>query len=382
MSERFPALLLAALVAAGSGAIGAQGRTVFDRDSAEAEIRRLDRAFATNDSAYRIAWRAYHGGIQWVTVRAGGLTVRTIPALGERTRLAALEAISLVEARGGDSLRSRLAKRLPTIGTDSAAAVLGTEWRVWVAGDTGRGSIRVARFASAGRARVPVLARHLVNVMENLALDGADSTLSSWLMLGRLPLRERAPGEWSDTYVQLATTQSAALDRCQRGDMEACLSALGLGRAEATPLDAWYGPEDYRAVVGVARVPWDDTSTTTLAERCRKRNDGKACSRVVRAIPPALLPLPLSAEARQLFVDEVFRAGGPAAYGRLMSSTGPLRERLQIAAGRPIEDVARQWLDRVRIARPETTRMAPGVLVVVIGWCTLFTGLAAMRRSI
>jgi hypothetical protein len=373
------------MLARGLGAILLAVRAAGGQSAAEerlAAIRRLDSALVVRSAAYQAAEEGYYGRIAWVDVREGGMQVRTTGALESRVRAAARAATTALEDRGGSALRARLARRLPTIATDSAAALLGTEWRVWVTPDTGRGMRAARRYATVGRARTGTIAQHLIALAENLALEDADSALTAWLMGARLPLTESPRAQWSDAYVELSATHSSAGRRCAGGDVEACLTSLGLFEGPADRLDAWYPPEDHRGLIVAARVSWPDSTTRALAARCRKSGDAGACAAAARAIPPDRVPLPVSASARQLFVDEVFRSGGPDAYARLIAARGPLRGRFAAAAGVPVDVVAARWRERVLDARPETMRVTPALLLAVVGWCGMFGALGVARRSL
>jgi hypothetical protein len=183
----------------------------------------------------------------------------------------------------------------------------------------------------------------------------------------------------------MATTPSSVAHRCRSGDDEACLTILGLGAAVGPMLETAYGPEDYRALlVGHALRP-ADTAALESRRRCVRSDDAAACAVAIHAVPPSQIPLPLSADARRLFVDEVFRAGGERAYERLMQARGPLRARFAESAAMPIEQVVARWRDRVLEARPEVMAVRPAVVVAAATWCGILTmagiGTVRGRRS-
>jgi hypothetical protein len=90
----------------------------------------------------------------------------------------------------------------------------------------------------------------------------------------------------------------------------------------------------------------------------------------------------LSAASRALFLHEALRAGGPGTLARLDSAHGPLRDRLAIAAGLPLEQLASRWLGHVIDARPSPMAVSPGVFLLSLAWSIALAALALSRRSL
>jgi hypothetical protein len=349
-------------------------------DSALRDVHRLDSLYEVRLARLTTLRDSLRRMVGWVEVSSGGLAIRTTPALESRAREAARRAMAAVEARGGDALRSRLARRLPVLATDTTAAMLGTEWVVWLQADTAKRDRNAFTFRSQGPIRADGLVPRFLDLIERFSLDGADSTLTAWLMFDRLPLRDAPHAVWEDAYTEFATTESSRLRACRKGDDEACLTSLGLGRSQQTLLDAWYDPEDYRALVGMAKVR-RDSSDAASAERCRRTALATDCAAAARSIPDFRIPLLLSLPTRQLFVEEVFGAGGPRAYERLVAARGPVREQLAAAAGVPLSGVVSAWRARVLGARPESMMVTPMVALAALVWCCAFTAVALGRRG-
>jgi len=93
------------------------------------------------------------------------------------------------------------------------------------------------------------------------------------------------------------------------------------------------------------------------------------------------VPTPLSATARVTFLREVLEAGGPDAYGRLVTTDGSVRTRLTRAADVPLDTVVRRWRALISESRPERRRLRPGLVVASLGWSGALLGLALIRRG-
>ncbi len=349
-------------------------------DSAVREIARLDSVRVRRRAAYDSLARTLMNRVGWVDVKTGLFHLRTMPALRDRVRAAGLLASDAVGARGGEALRERLGRRQPVIGTDSLAVRLGTEWVVWFAADTGRvGWDR--RAVGTGRVTPAQIASQLVNFAERVALEGADSTLAAWLMVQTVPLQDPARADWSRAYAEIGTVRSSVMRRCRTGDAGACLSALGVRAPGENRLTTWYDPTDYRALLSLVNVRADDSVGVSAAVRCRRNGESEACTTAALAIPQSLVPLPASALARRLFLDDVLRAGGSDAYARLMAARGSIEARLSAAAGVPLEQVVAQWRSHIAAARPQGAEISASTVFVTLAWCGVFMAFAVVRRG-
>lgn len=350
-------------------------------DSLRREIARLDAIATAEHALYDSARTQYQRRGEWTELRVGTLHLRADARVEVEAREAAAVVAALIDSAGGEALRVRVSRHLPAVRLHERKRRFGDERRIGITDDTTRRHLnstwtRVGRRVTAAQLVAPLAA-----VVEKYALDGADSALVAWVMLGRLPLREPPVEQWSAAYVELATAPAESVRRCRDGDLEACLTSLGLLEGDLSRLDAWYVPSDYRALLELIVAPRHDSATLADAAQCRESGEAAACRRAAQAFPEERVPLPLSADVRQLFVREVLEAGGPQAYTRLMAPAGGLRARLAAAAGMPLDSVAARWRARILAAQPEPGRIPPFFAVTTLAWCGLFTAIGVARRG-
>lgn len=315
-----------------------------------------------------------------VAVHAGPVNVRTTAGLESRVREAAESVARLAAAIGDSMVITRIAAHTAIVAPDSARALFGMSPVLLLRSDTGR-AWSTARERAPVTATAAQLAARLTGFAEQFALQGSDSALSAWVMVGRVPLRAPTPEAMADAYVELATVESAVVRRCTAGDVASCLDALGIDSMPGTRLERWYAPTDYRALLRHVAPPADDSVAVAAWLRCRRASDQAACIVAVRALPAGRLPLPLSGSIRFSFLREVLRTGGPGAYDRLFTSSGPLDGRLTHAANGSLGAVTHQWLAAVGRARPERMRVTPPLVVASLGWCGALIAIALARRG-
>jgi hypothetical protein len=315
-----------------------------------------------------------------VNVRRGNLSVLTDSALAPRVHLAVDSIFTLIERHGGPMLAARVRSHVLMVMPDSVPSPFGVRRIVTLFADT-------TRRWSDGRGQAPAnataeqLAGGLTTLVEQMAMQGVDSALTAWVMVGRAPLRGATPAEHADEYVDLATSESAAARRCRVRDVASCLDALGVDSLPGRRLERWYAAEDYRAMLRVVAPPREDSAAVVAWMRCRDERAETACRAAAVALPNDRVPMPLSASARYAFLREVLDAGGSGAYDRLLTSTGTLRSRLTIAAGEPLDATVARWLTRVDQARPDRMRLPVGLVVASLGWTGAFLALALIRRT-
>ncbi len=383
---RIPAGASLALLLAVPVAAGAQHAAEGWRDSALRVVAHYDSLRSERDAAVRAARLEMRRQHTWVEVKEGAFIVRSDPRLADRVRAAAREASALVDRRGGAPLRRRLATRTPEFGADSGrtrSAFTSQAWRArtWFRQDSAQVNSPTITVANGTPATVEDFRITLVDLAERVALDGADSALVAWLTVPRLPLRDAAAERWSQAYVELVTTASSSVRACRAGLVAGCLTSLGITSAPAARLDAWYDAADYRDVLARVAVRRTDSAAVASAERCRASGDVAACSRAAHAIPPDRVPYPLSSLNRQLFVEEVLRAGGSGAYERMIEAHGPIVDRLAAAANAPLDTVVSRWMARLDAARPSEMAVTPGTVAFTLAWCGVFMGIAIVRRG-
>jgi hypothetical protein len=148
-----------------------------------------------------------------------------------------------------------------------------------------------------------------------------------------------------------------------------------------TRLTRWYTPDDYRSMVRVTAPPQQDSAAVEAWLRCRELGDADGCRVAAQAITNERIPLPLSGSARFTFFRAVLDAGGPGSFDRLLSASGPLKERLATAANGRLDDVVLRWLDTVESSRPDRMKLRPSLVFASLGWTCIVVALALTRRT-
>jgi len=349
-------------------------------DSLLDRIRVLDSAVIVRGRSVDSIRRSLVRPVPPIAVRRGALEVRTVAAVESRVRVAVDSVAGLIERRGGPELAARVALHAPMVLPDSSRAMFGMVRVLALVSDTARRSAPIARRPIPATATASQIADGLASMVEQFALQGVDSALAAWVMVGRVPLRAASATEAGNTYIELATTASAALRRCRDGDAPSCLDVLGIDSLPGTRLERWYAPDDYRALLGIVAPAREDSVAVTAWLKCRDDRDAAACVTAATALPNNRIPPPLSPAARVMFLHEVLTAGGPAAYGRLVNASGSVRTRLEHASREPLDTTVRRWRDRIERARPDRMRLQPGFVIASLGWTGAFLGLAVVRR--
>jgi hypothetical protein len=264
---------------------------------------------------------------------------------------------------------------------DSTRGMFGMRPLVALYSDT------TGRWSAIGRSQAPAnpsvdeITAGLATMVEQMAMQGADSAFAAWLMVGRIPLRAATEREQADRYIELATIESAAVRRCRTGDVASCLDMLGIDSLPGGRLNRWYAPEDYRSMLRTVSPPREDSVVVAAWIRCRDSRDDEGCRVAATALPNDRVPLPVSASARLSFLRGVLDAGGPGAYDRLLGGTGAVRARLTSAAAEPLDATVTRWIDRVERSRPERMHLPPTLIIASLGWTAAFLALALIRRT-
>jgi hypothetical protein len=355
-------------------------QSVSTEDTLLHRIRALDSIVAVRKHAVDSVRRSLVRAVPPLAVTHGPLSVRTTPELASRVRGAVGLTARVVDAAASSALAARIAGHSPVVMRDSTAVAFGYVPTLSIASDSVRrwySSMRVNVAVTATEAQI---ADRLSMFVEQFALQGVDSSLSAWVMLGRLPLRPTSTETARDVYIELAANESAAVRRCRSGDTAACLDAVGLDSSSDSRLTRWYAPEDYRTLLHRVAPPRDDSTAVAAWLSCRDDFDQDACVVAAHALPDATVPFPLSSTARLMMLREAFELGGPGAYDRLIAPTRSVRERVEATAGKPMEVVVQRWLARVEAARPSPMKIRTGATVASLGWCGLFLAVGITRR--
>jgi hypothetical protein len=378
-SRRLSALAVAAALAT-AARLPAQ-----PADSVLARLRRIDSLYTQHRARFDSLGQAANASMGWVHVHEGAFSLAVGPSLVEKARTGARLATAALAMRGGAPIETRLAMRRPVIAADSLRFAFAAPAAAIVVADTGREWRMGTRTRLPAPLRATSIADALVRVAEGAALDGTDGVVSRWLAGGRVPLLDVARSEWSDVSGDLGMVASEALRRCRAGRDAACLTALDLdipgAGSDRDRVAEWYALGDYRALLRNVWPPRSDSAATASWLRCRRIADEAACGAAVRAISVDQIPAPVGAGGRRLFLDEVLRAGGPGAYERLLGAQGSAAERLTIAAGVPLDVVARTWRARLERSRPAAAAVSPLIGIATLGWCGALFGLTVIRRG-
>ena len=380
MSSRLVTLLAIALAVAPSRAVGAQSVSR-DADSLVQRIRVLDSALMVRSRLVDSIRRTIVRPIPPVDIREGLLHVRTEAALAPRVRSALRTVVEMIDRRGGTLIGARASASVATIRRDSPRSIVGMLPVITIDADTATRWSMIPQRQVRAPASAAAIANGVAAIVEQRAMQGVDSALAAWIMVGRVPLRSASDAETADAYVEYATTESAIVRRCRDRETAACLDALGIDSAAGSRLDRWYAAADYRALVRVAAPARDDSVGVAAWIRCRRSGEDTACAIAARALPNARVPLALSPSVRFGFLREVLDAGGNGAFDRLDTSSGTIRDRLSAAAGQPIDRIVVRWLDRLEGAHPQRMPIPATLLAASLGWSGIIVALALIRRT-
>jgi hypothetical protein len=315
-----------------------------------------------------------------VSVSSGAVSVMTTPELEPRVRAAVALVSKLVDDAGSSALAQRVTPHVPVIVRDSTPVAFGFVPVISVAPDSARTWYATMRVNASVAASADQIAERLSMFVEQFALQGVDSALAAWLMIGRLPLRPVSKELAHEVYVELAASESAAARSCRSGATTACLDALGLASPGGSRLSRWYAAEDYRPLLGRVAPPRDDSAAVASWLECRENRNQEACVRAANALSDASVPFPFSGVARFMLLREAFELGGAGAYDRLIAPSVSVRARIEATAGKPIDVVIQRWLASVEQSRPNPMRIRAGATIASLGWCGLFLAVAITRR--
>ena len=379
MSSRLLALL-AMVATVAPAALGAQLASP-ETDSLLRRVRALDSVMGVRTRSVDSIRRTLVTPIPPVDIREGPIHVRTDAALAPRVRSAVSSVVEMINGRGGTVVASRASAHVAVIRRDSTRSIVGMLPVIAIDADTAARWTMIAQRAVRSPASAAAIANGLAAIVEQRAMQGVDSALAAWIMVGRAPLRPASDAEAADAYVEYATTESAVVRRCRTRDVTACLDALGVDSSAGSRLDRWYTADDYGALVRAAAPAREDSAAVAAWIRCRRSGEDTSCAIAARALPNGRIPLPLSATVRFGFLREVLNAGGAAAFDRLVASSGGIRDRLSAAAGEPLDRTVLRWLDRLESSRPERMPIPGTLLAASLGWSGLILGMALIRRT-
>jgi len=230
--------------------------------------------------------------------------------------------------------------------------------------------------ARARRPQVEAAVRGAIASIVSRDLRRSHPDLAAWVRGD--PLR---PSPLEDAYRSVAATQSRATRGCLAGDIAACEHALDL-REELDVrerLDAWYTPDERRALV----AGWSDAQRSRFVgpswDRCVLARAYDVCDTLLTEFRSDSSPLPGS--VRETLLAYAIERGGAGAWERLLGDPeAGVRAALVEASGMSITELLVGWQTRLVAHRPETFQdvMPAGALSLL--WTLLFAAFA-MRST-
>jgi hypothetical protein len=174
---------------------------------------------------------------------------------------------------------------------------------------------------------------------------------------------------WDAVYRALALSAAMPARACLAGDAAACLEALVVDSAGAKP-EAWYPLRQLQALALARPDP-----TGGRAQRACQGGDAAEC---VGLLPWSRVPPPLPQYHRLALAQLALEQGGAGAFARLarQDTSATVAERLEAAAGVPLEQLAREWRARALAARPNANAGIGVSLAATLVWSLVFLPLA------
>jgi hypothetical protein len=212
------------------------------------------------------------------------------------------------------------------------------------------------------------LERKVVRTLGEVLMKSAPPELSEWAG-GQL----QAPASAMPWIArELLTTASMAVRRCYQGEMESCAEATGL-RGNEGAWDRWYTAAERRLYVqGMGRPR--DAAGAALWEGCAVAGMEDACDVILRGRE---LEAPLTAQARASLLGHALSMGGPDAFRRLRGAAdGGIAQRLEAAAGVPLDSLLASWRTEVLQARRSAWAGLARSPLALFFWVFLFGALA------
>jgi hypothetical protein len=223
--------------------------------------------------------------------------------------------------------------------------------------------------------RVEDLAAYLAEATYAALQMNNDVSLWNWLSTRPLP-RDADQIDLVRAYRDLATSPFEVSTQCLRGDVGACRRALGLVETP-DPLTEWYTEADRRALVDRAARPDSRFSPTYAAtyDRCVDGGDDTACQAFLRPWRGGWFNPPLPSNVREALAYQALVMGGDGAYGRFFTTRGTIEQRLEAAAGAPIEAVIRSWRAALDDAVGEPTAVSWPLGLMSVFWAVALAAL-------
>jgi hypothetical protein len=191
--------------------------------------------------------------------------------------------------------------------------------------------------------------------------------LRDWIG-GIVPTQAPTENTWNDARIALILSGSSAAHECTDGAILRCKQVLGL----VTPSDpafVFYNAEQRKGVIeGNARIL--RRADAPQYDRCIGRGSQPACDSLIRQIPVEAVPSPTNPTVRQSLARFAIARGGDGAFERFAREGSP-RERIEAAAGMPVDSVVSQWSATLRSSRHGTTALDRSTALSSLAWATL-----------
>lgn len=204
-------------------------------------------------------------------------------------------------------------------------------------------------------------------------LDGVDGAMTDLLPTGlRAWLRDARSSKPADEpylYRELAASRVSITRECFKQDTNACIDALGLGRALAP--DAWY------SVAQLGRFVEHKYGSSAAAVTCIASHVREACVEVLTQLGG--VPLPLSAGARASLLRFAVERGGRGAIARIANAESP-SEALTAAARADLPTLVGSWRQHIERKRPVVNAGTARIGLATLIWVGLALALA-MRST-
>lgn len=246
-----------------------------------------------------------------------------------------------------------------------------------------------------GRAVVERDIRGAVANAMTFDLGANDAQIGRWVSGN--PLRG---SDFADVYRHVVTTPSIATRGCLEGDLDACTSAMGLGRGGTlgsvaepwAPFDygevdawkrfsieqvrQWYSADERQALIA---------SAGQVANRIRLKRDRcldgdiAQCDELLETNFGNLVPL--SGSVRESLLEYAIEIGGAGAWERVIADPTMTPEKvIEHTAGQPLTDVVEGWQLRLIAARPVVFGSLVPKGALALFWSLVFAAFA-MRST-
>lgn len=182
-----------------------------------------------------------------------------------------------------------------------------------------------------------------------------DPALLAWL--------RGAPAPVASLTLALATVRTQLLlspfssgRDCVAGALPSCKAALALLPGAEWPDAAFPLASDRRELVRHLAQNGAGAAQRDATGRCLSAGDDAACSAFVGSLEVGALPSVTPSTTRQTLLAVALARGGPDAYHRLRATAGrPIADRLEAAAGVPVDSLLSEWLGAIDAAARATT---------------------------